>query len=212
MAAFQEWSWGTEVLLEQRRQLNGSYNIYMHEDLLQAIFLQYIGVRWSVFWKKTFTSFGNSPSVWNKQQASVDPLDRKRRDYYLGAQSHYPTVDRVRWGKYRSGYFLTQLLDSFSQESSAEEGEEEADFEESVMHNQSMQAQQAPAQQASRGYRQRVTMQSARHSTGGQMPRKQLASKAAINNVEAEVADDEEDDASRDKPRNAMEAKQVRTL
>ena len=216
MAAFHDWSWGTEVLLEQRRQLNGSYHIYMHEDLLQAIFLQYIGVRWSVFWKKTFTSFRMSPSVSKQPQASVDPLDRKRRDYYLGARSHYLTVDRVRWEKYRKGYFLTQLLDSFSQDTSAEEGEEEANFEESAMQRNLLQVQQGSVQpqqmqqaQQSAGRFKQKAMQPARQSTGTKKPRKQLASRAAVYDVEAEVDDDDEGGDDTGKPRNAMEAKQV---
>lgn len=63
MAALQDWSWGAEVPLEERRQLNGSYHIYMHEDLLQAVFLQYISVRWSVFWKKALSQFGRSKGL-----------------------------------------------------------------------------------------------------------------------------------------------------
>jgi hypothetical protein len=51
MASLQRWSWGEHVPLEQRRHLNGSYSIHMHEDLLQAIFLHYIGIKWSVFFK-----------------------------------------------------------------------------------------------------------------------------------------------------------------
>ena len=206
MTTFQEWSWGTEVLLEQRRQLNGSYNIYMHEDLLQAIFLQYIGVRWSVFWKKSFTSFRDSPSVWKTSQASFDLVDLKRRDYYLGAHSHYTTVRWVRYEKYRRGYFLTQLLDSFSQDTSAEEGEEEADFEDYAMQRNSLPVQQRAVQH------QQMSMQYARQSTGTKRVRKQLASKPATKDVEAEIDDDEEgDDGSRPgKPRNAMESKQVR--
>ncbi|KAL8663704.1 MAG: hypothetical protein Q9202_003650 [Teloschistes flavicans] len=51
MVALDDWLWGHEVLLEKRRQLNGTSKVYMDEDVLQAIFLQYIGLRWSVFWK-----------------------------------------------------------------------------------------------------------------------------------------------------------------
>lgn len=51
MASLQRWSWGEHVPLEQRRHMNGSYSIHMHEDLLQAIFLHYIGIKWSVFFK-----------------------------------------------------------------------------------------------------------------------------------------------------------------
>lgn len=40
IAALDSWTWGTGVLLEQRRKISGVYSVLMHEDLLQAIFLQ----------------------------------------------------------------------------------------------------------------------------------------------------------------------------
>ena len=206
MAAFEDWSWGTEVLLEERRQLNGSYNIYMHEDLLQAIFLQYVGVRWSVFWKKAFAYFRQTPSVWKKAQVSINPLERKRRDYYLGAVYGDRNVSSLKQGMYRKGYFLSSLLDSHTQDTSAEEGDEEAELEDEDM---ALLSAQAPTLKRTR--------QTARRSTGGQAPRKQMQqslSKAAIFSKESynpsTEEDGEYDSDELKKPRNAMEAKQVR--
>jgi hypothetical protein len=45
LAALGTWSWGESVTLEQRRKITGIYNILMHEDVLQAIFLHYVGVK-----------------------------------------------------------------------------------------------------------------------------------------------------------------------
>ncbi|KAG0138607.1 hypothetical protein HOY82DRAFT_631210 [Tuber indicum] len=55
------WSWQEEsVLVEMRRHLNGKYRIYMDEDIVQAIFLHFIGLKWSVEFKKIFTKIFNS--------------------------------------------------------------------------------------------------------------------------------------------------------
>ena len=48
MASLSTWSWGDQIQVEQRRRLNGSYRILLSEPLLQALLLQYIGVKWSV--------------------------------------------------------------------------------------------------------------------------------------------------------------------
>ena len=201
MVGFEDWSWGSEVLLEQRRQLNGSYNIYMHEDLLQAIFLQYIGVKWSVFWKHTFADFRRFPSVWKMSRTSVDPLARQRRDYFLGGVSGGSNVESKKQSMYRKSYFLSQLRFSETQEASTIEGDEEADFE--TMTSK----------------RRRRAVQTARKSTRGQAPPGQASSGADASQQPAsrrlnycqvggvETAGDDNNDHDYG-PKNPMEAKQ----
>jgi len=46
MAALDRWTWGPHVLLEQRRKINGEFSVHFDPDLLQAIFLHHIGVKW----------------------------------------------------------------------------------------------------------------------------------------------------------------------
>jgi hypothetical protein len=46
MVALDRWTWGPYVMLEQRRKLNGDFAIHFDPDLLQAIFLHYVGVKW----------------------------------------------------------------------------------------------------------------------------------------------------------------------
>lgn len=46
MVALDRWSWGDYVAVEQRRKLNGGFSVHFDPDLLQAIFLHYIGVKW----------------------------------------------------------------------------------------------------------------------------------------------------------------------
>lgn len=63
LAALPSWSWITEggetdaVPAEMRGQINGKYRIYMDEEILQANFLHWIGLKWSVEFKQRFKSF-----------------------------------------------------------------------------------------------------------------------------------------------------------
>lgn len=202
MMALADWSWGDEVMMEQRRQLNGTYNIYMHEDLLEAIFLQYIGVRWSVFWKSALNKFRQSPGVWMSSKITIPLLDQKRRQFFLGVIPDHSTVDARRLAMYRRGYFLSHLLDNEEEEKADEEGDEEAD----VVGR----AHQAAPKKGR-------TKQTARNHMTVQAPRRQLGSKTArrlfLPPIEGEMEDeieeslDDEDD-DQYKPKNAMEAKQ----
>ena len=214
LAGLDEWSWGGAVQLEERRQLNGHFNIYMHEDLLQAIFLQYIGVQWSVAWKDCLKDFQHEKGVWKSPQSSITTKEKKRREYFLGPQSYSQGLSTIERKLYRKRFFVYQLYDFPEQSYAAEQGAEEADFEESVpaaCQQLPVQARQSSAvtTTATRSGR---TMQTARKSTGGKAPRKQMASRAARRvapaqyDWEAEEDDDADDDP--DQAKNSMENKQ----
>ncbi|KAI2610585.1 hypothetical protein GGR54DRAFT_373931 [Hypoxylon sp. NC1633] len=145
------WSWGSKpVLLEQRRQISGIYNVLMHEDLLQAIFLQYIGVKWSVFLKKAFVKFRTVDGAWKSSRKRISQTDTMRRSYYLGSESRGNSVQSIRDHIYSKHYFMANLMDSESQRSDIAEGEEEVDYHSNHVPPQmpipaAPMAQQAPA-------------------------------------------------------------------
>ncbi|KAL4957548.1 hypothetical protein BDW69DRAFT_191519 [Aspergillus filifer] len=126
LAALHSWSWGTEVGVEQRRQLNGSYHIHLREDLIQMIFLQYLGVKWSVFFKSAFKSFRTTKNVWKSPRSSVPAYDQKRRWFFLDDGRSKNSVQIVRECVHRSAYFVSQLMDNEFQVRKNEEGEMEA--------------------------------------------------------------------------------------
>ncbi|KAF2447483.1 hypothetical protein P171DRAFT_407672 [Karstenula rhodostoma CBS 690.94] len=201
MAVLSRWSWGDHVPFEERRNVNGDYSIQMHEDLLQAIFLHYIGVKWSVFFKNAFKDFRQE--AWKTNDIVVPNIDRYRREHYLGSKGTevYGSLQQKRASGHKKTYFAHQLLDYEQQSVETQEGEEEADF--------GSYAQQPVAQTVAR------QKQTARKSTGGPALRKQLASKAArkvpqsAHEDEYDYEDDEEDDDVHNYPsKNPMEAKQ----
>jgi len=72
LAALDSWEWGGDGLpVEQRRHVTGKYHIYIEEDLLQAIFLQFIGIKWSVFFKRVFIEFSEFEGAWKSLRVSL---------------------------------------------------------------------------------------------------------------------------------------------
>ncbi|KAK3633942.1 hypothetical protein LTR56_015552 [Elasticomyces elasticus] len=222
LSALSEWTWGKEVLVEERRQLNGTYNIYLHEDLLQALFLQHVGVKWSVFFKKAFRTHRRTKDVWKELGSKLTSSEKQRRRYFLGAATKGPSVVSMKQKLFRQEYFVSQLQSSEYQETHGEEGAEEADFEEAAM---AMAPQQPATQQgATQQLGQATQIQRARMSQKARMaaaPRRQMASQAARRSAPSreyeeceedaededyEDSDSDDDDAAR--PRNPMAAKQ----
>lgn len=147
IAALGNWSWGESVPLEQTRKISGIYNIQMQEDVLQAIFLQYIGVKWSVFFKKALSRFRRSgEGPWKGVRADMTRVDKQRLWYYLGTFSTNPSLQRTRRRLHRANYFLSALLDSDTQQHVVAEGEEEANVLAPADHSarRLMMAAQAP--------------------------------------------------------------------
>ncbi|KAI1308149.1 hypothetical protein F5Y03DRAFT_112400 [Xylaria venustula] len=130
LAALSSWSWGESVALEQQRKITGVYNVLMHEDVLQAVFLHYIGVKWSVFLKGAFREFRKFDGAWKSSRKIIRQLDQKRRVYYLGPESvkRHNSLHSARDKLYRQYYFMAGLMGHDAQQKSSLEGEEEANY------------------------------------------------------------------------------------
>ncbi|KAL8815232.1 MAG: hypothetical protein Q9223_005615 [Gallowayella weberi] len=105
------WSWGEEpIAVELRRQVNGKYRVYMEEELLQALLLQFIGTKWAVHLKETFLKFFHSGAWIQLPQRSLDRKARARREGFLGARGRtLQTIRSERRSDYERDYFMTQL-------------------------------------------------------------------------------------------------------
>ncbi|KAF2632022.1 hypothetical protein BU25DRAFT_406539 [Macroventuria anomochaeta] len=220
MGALDRWSWGNHILLEQRRQINGQFQIHMHEDILQAIFLHYIGIKWSVFFKAAFLALRSTSKAWRSNRPDVPKPDRMRRGYFLGdqGQSVRGNLDNKRSRIQRKHYFINQLLDHVEQQVQHNEGEEEADFADFVQERPRKRAMQtarksAPMVQTSVS----AMLASAPRRTARQaQPEEECEEEdedmgyALFDGVDCRVgqseSDDDDDDDEPDK--NPMEAKQ----
>ncbi|KAH8200915.1 hypothetical protein TruAng_004924 [Truncatella angustata] len=122
------WSWGDSVPLEQRRTITGAFSIHMHEDILQAIFLHYIGVKLSIFFKGAFGRFRRSRDAWISNHQDISPLEKNRLEYYLGPLDRTGSLQDLRRAEYSKRYFMSQLVRSENQPIEATEGDEEVDY------------------------------------------------------------------------------------
>jgi len=109
--ALDEWSWGKEAIpVEMRRQLNGRYRVFMHEEVTQALFLHFIGMKWSVFFKGAFLKFFDA-LAWTKP-LEMSKADLDRRTHFLNeVDGHDAGIAQEMRTKYRSQYFMSQLPD-----------------------------------------------------------------------------------------------------
>lgn len=84
------WSWEADdgMYYEPRRQANGKFRIMMDQDILQAIFLHYIAVSWSIRLERHWVSLARS-KFWKNSDKPSDLAD-SRREYFLGQDTKYP--------------------------------------------------------------------------------------------------------------------------
>ncbi|KAG8163228.1 hypothetical protein KVR01_006525 [Diaporthe batatas] len=131
LAALGSWKWGSDgVPVEQHRKISGVFAVQMHEDLLQSIFLQYIGVKWSVFFRDAFVSFRKEDSAWASLYKEIPELDKKRLEYYLGRVPRRRSLQKERQKIHSSDYFVAKLLKRVDDVKEMADGEVEAEYEE----------------------------------------------------------------------------------
>ncbi|KIW99493.1 uncharacterized protein Z518_11232 [Rhinocladiella mackenziei CBS 650.93] len=111
-SSLETWKWTTihgAIPVEQRRQLNGKYRVFMDEDVLDALLLHSIGMKWTIHFKSCLTNFFQS-LAWKTATRNIPKIDQDRRLYFLNETDvAFNTVDQRRWSQYKEDYFLTQL-------------------------------------------------------------------------------------------------------
>ncbi|KAK8041294.1 hypothetical protein PG994_014301 [Apiospora phragmitis] len=110
-ADFDSWQWqagdnGIPVL--PRQQLNGKYRIWMDEDVIQAIFVEFVGIRCCTMTRESLTSFVRNAPSW-KWTAGPAPgkTEQLRREDYLNEVSPRSNTDEVRKDRYMDHFLLS---------------------------------------------------------------------------------------------------------
>ena len=69
--ALESWSWGGEegIPVNVRRSLNGKYRVYMDEEILQALLLHFIGMKWATHFRMVFGAFFHS-GAWKQSSGN----------------------------------------------------------------------------------------------------------------------------------------------
>lgn len=133
IASLESWTWTGDadgIPVEMRRQLNGKYRVFMDEDLLDALLLQYIGTKWAVKLRKVFEKFLRS-NAWKTLQEDIPEDHKEMRKYFLGrdANSDSGKLNEIRRKTYSDEYFMSQLPTSTA------EGAREYDYSGSKQKN-----------------------------------------------------------------------------
>ncbi|KAJ5126968.1 reverse transcriptase [Penicillium atrosanguineum] len=116
LASLDSWDWGSDgIPIEMRRHLNGKYRVFMDEDLLDGLFLQYLGSRWAVMLRKVFTKFLNS-YAWSPMNDDVPDEHKDKRKYFQSSRFHTEvqghSINELRKETYYNDYFMSQLPES----------------------------------------------------------------------------------------------------
>ncbi|CRG89676.1 hypothetical protein PISL3812_06715 [Talaromyces islandicus] len=109
-ASIDRWEWASSgIPVEMRRHLNGKYRVFMDGDLIETVLLHYIGLEWSVEFRKVFTLFLQSPA-WKSNSRKIPKEVTNRRKHFIENETpESNTVDYLRKQTYEADYFMTQL-------------------------------------------------------------------------------------------------------
>lgn len=137
LVSLSTWFWSTgdgrAIPLEMRKQLNGKYRVFMDEDVLDALLVHAIGLRWAVQFKSVFTKFFHS-RAWRRSDRPIPKIDNERREYFLGEVvedfSRSATVQSIRRDQYAANYFMTQLPEEISEGGRSYNGDSDDDVSE----------------------------------------------------------------------------------
>jgi hypothetical protein len=108
MSAIRTWTWDKTLIVEQRRSLNGRYRFHTDEDLLDSIFVYYIGMEWASELRTRLTVLIRNGGVWKPDSQPVSQSDFRRRCFFLddSSVSHSNSVQNS-----RDNHFHEILLD-----------------------------------------------------------------------------------------------------
>ncbi|KAK4179999.1 hypothetical protein QBC36DRAFT_52256 [Triangularia setosa] len=108
-----QWQWDAGkdgIRVMPRVGLNGKYRVWADDDILQMIFVQYIGVRLCNIVRPALKTFMKAVCKRNLDGSRVpNPAETERRRYYLNDFPSDRNVEAIRMNEYMETFFLSQL-------------------------------------------------------------------------------------------------------
>ena len=109
LASLGTWSWPSRgVVIEMRRHLNGKYRAFTDPEILDAIFLQYLGVAWQVKFKEVFRDIFRS-KAWKRSFPPLSTLENLDRQRQFSEKAYSPGIEDLRQESREELFFLSQL-------------------------------------------------------------------------------------------------------
>jgi hypothetical protein len=139
------WSWPESgVIVEPRRHLNGKVRFFLDYEILTAMLLHYVGMKWSVGLKSALKSFQGS-SVWKDRTRPTSALAEARHHVFMGGVTAVP-INALRRNFQNDEMFMSQLpgsmqaVDSYGEYDSDSDdsyGISGADLKQKLLHHMS---------------------------------------------------------------------------
>lgn len=112
-SGLKQWHWDAGkdgVRVMPRRGLNGKYRIWADDDILQMIFVQYIGIRLCNILKPVLKDFMEAVCARNLDgHRAPSAAELERRRYYLTTTHFGNSIEDERKSVYLEKFFLSQL-------------------------------------------------------------------------------------------------------
>lgn len=147
LSSLPSWTYGTDAIaVETVRHLNGKYRVIMDEEILQAIFLEWIGLKWAVQFKEMFREIFES-RAWKASSKPLSKIENERRDFFFGEKQgiHSPkkiispiTIEQTRRATQKTQFFMNQLPDNMNTVSRGYQDGEEDDQLSPTQNKQSL--------------------------------------------------------------------------
>ncbi|KAL5535836.1 hypothetical protein ACEPAF_3930 [Sanghuangporus sanghuang] len=111
LSTIKSWTWPEDgVAVEPRRHLNGRTRFYLDAEILTCLLLHYLGVLWSVEFKRNLNRVLKSVA-WKELPKKLSRIDHIRRDIFFGTEDS--SVDKLRQQFDRDHFFMCQLPTEF---------------------------------------------------------------------------------------------------
>lgn len=120
MKTWESWAWDSDLIIDQRRNLNGRYRFYPDEDLLQSIFIYNIGLRWAVQLREMFSRFLDK-TIWKSTLEPISEADQKRllKVTNNGSTVAANSIVSIKDQHFENKIFLDQLPQSLEEQRGA---------------------------------------------------------------------------------------------
>ncbi|KAG9221393.1 hypothetical protein CCMSSC00406_0009842 [Pleurotus cornucopiae] len=114
LADLESWTWPADgILVDMRRALNGKYRAFTDPDILDGLFLEYIGVKWQITFKSAFQSVFSS-KLWKPSIPFIPRKELEHRRQFINAseETFRCSLESSRVENRKNHFFMSQLTNS----------------------------------------------------------------------------------------------------
>ncbi|KAF7301583.1 hypothetical protein MIND_00723800 [Mycena indigotica] len=112
LANLEAWTWPTQgAQVDMRRHLNGKYRFFTDPDVLDALFLHYIGIMWQVKFKQDATELFSS-KAWKQEFQPFTHAQTQSRSSFFGEHANNASIHSHRQTLRKDHFLLGQLASS----------------------------------------------------------------------------------------------------